>query len=50
MVIPQLNRLIIEPESQGTTVDEGFDVGLPIGDFELLLCHGTAYVVRECVI
>ena len=34
-------RLIIQPESYGATVDEGFIVGGPVGDFELLLCHGT---------
>ncbi|KSV19059.1 hypothetical protein AT477_26660, partial [Klebsiella pneumoniae] len=28
-------------------VDEGFIVGGPVGDFELLLCHGTVYVVGK---
>ena len=32
-------------ESEGATVDEGFVVGGPVGDFELLLCHGTVCVV-----
>ncbi|PLG14507.1 hypothetical protein B6J05_28690, partial [Klebsiella quasipneumoniae] len=29
------------------TVDEGFIVGGPVGDFELLLCHGTVCVVGK---
>ena len=40
-----MNRFIIQPESEGATVDEGFIVGGPVGDFELLLCHGTVCVV-----
>ncbi|RXX66275.1 hypothetical protein DD590_25670, partial [Klebsiella pneumoniae] len=28
-------------------VDEGFIVGGPVGDFELLLCHGTVCVVGK---
>ncbi len=35
------------PESYGATVDEGFIVGGPVGDFELLLCHGTVCVVGK---
>ncbi|TFX51344.1 hypothetical protein DEO03_25725, partial [Escherichia coli] len=31
----------------GATVDEGFIVGGPVGDFELLLCHGTVCVVGK---
>lgn len=27
-------------------MDEGLVVGLPVGDFVLLLCHGTACVIR----
>ncbi len=38
---------IIQPESYGATVDEGFIVGGPVGDFELLLCHGTVCVVGK---
>ncbi|HBX4401699.1 TPA: hypothetical protein MH200_26675, partial [Klebsiella pneumoniae] len=34
-------------ESYGATVDEGFIVGGPVGDFELLLCHGTVCVVGK---
>ncbi|EPY5345296.1 transposase [Klebsiella quasipneumoniae] len=45
--MPGLNRLIVKPESDGATVDEGFVVGGPVGDFELLLCHGTACIVRR---
>ena len=41
-----LNSFIIQPESW-TTVDEGFIVGGPVGDFELLLCHGTVCVVGK---
>ncbi|QJJ08980.1 hypothetical protein HJX30_26770 (plasmid) [Klebsiella pneumoniae] len=37
----------IQPESYGATVDEGFIVGGPVGDFELLLCHGTVCVVGK---
>ncbi len=40
-----LNSFIIQPESYGATVDEGFIVGGPVGDFELLLCHGMVCVV-----
>ncbi|HBY4212324.1 TPA: hypothetical protein MIT91_27180, partial [Klebsiella pneumoniae] len=36
-----------QPESYGATVDEGFIVGGPVGDFELLLCHGTVCVVGK---
>ncbi len=42
-----LNSFIIQPESYGATVDEGFIVGGPVGDFELLLCHGTVCVVGK---
>lgn len=35
----------VQPESEGATVDEGFVVDGPVGDFELLLCHGTVCVV-----
>ncbi|HBX5221914.1 TPA: hypothetical protein MH389_27955, partial [Klebsiella pneumoniae] len=34
-------------ESYGATVDEGFIVGGPVGDFELLLCHGMVCVVGK---
>ena len=44
-LIPGLNRLIIQPESEGATVDESFVVGGPVGDSELLLCHGMVCVV-----
>ncbi|KDL57509.1 hypothetical protein AF52_01100 [Klebsiella pneumoniae MGH 66] len=37
----------MQPESYGATVDEGFIVGGPVGDFELLLCHGTVCVVGK---
>ena len=40
-----MNRFIVQPESEGATVDEGFVVGGTVGDFELLLCHGTVGVV-----
>jgi hypothetical protein len=46
-LIPGLNSFIIQPESYGATVDEGFIVGGPVGDFELLLCHGTVCVVGK---
>jgi PTS system fructose-specific IIB component len=36
---------IIQPESEGATVDESFVVGGPVGDSELLLCHGMVCVV-----
>ncbi|HDY8692017.1 TPA: hypothetical protein RRH80_005127, partial [Klebsiella pneumoniae] len=36
-----------QPESYGATVDEGFIVDGPVGDFELLLCHGTVCVVGK---
>ena len=42
-----MNRFIVQPESEGATVDEGFVVGGPVGDFELLLCHGTVCVVGK---
>ena len=42
-----MNSFIIQPESYGATVDEGFIVGGPVGDFELLLCHGTVCVVGK---
>ena len=35
--------------SERATVDKGFVVDGPVGDFELLLCHGTVCVVgRMC--
>lgn len=49
-VIPRLNCFIVQPESHGATVDTRFVIGVPVGDSDLLLCHGTACVVRECVI
>jgi PTS system fructose-specific IIB component len=39
--------LIIQPESYGATVDESFIVGGPVGDSELLLCHGMVCVVGK---
>ena len=45
--MPGLNSFIIQPESYGATVDEGFIVGGPVGDFELLLCLGTVCVVGK---
>lgn len=44
--LPGMNALIVEPESDGTMVNEGFVVRLPVSDFELLLCHGTACAIR----
>ncbi|WP_283797808.1 hypothetical protein [Klebsiella pneumoniae] len=44
--MPGLNRLIIKPESDGATINQGLVVVAPVGDFELLLCHGTASIVR----
>lgn len=38
--------LIIKPESDGATINQGLVVVAPVGDFELLLCHGTASIVR----
>ncbi|MGV6311356.1 hypothetical protein ACVN7E_26045, partial [Escherichia coli] len=38
---------IVQPESYGATVDECFVVGGPVGDFELLLCHGMVCVVGK---
>lgn len=35
----------VQPESEGATVDESFVVGGPVGDSELLLCHGMVCVV-----
>src|SRR5471032_3648085 len=29
-------------------IDEGFVVDVPVGDFELLFCHGTPLQDREC--
>ncbi len=43
-LIPGLNSLVVKPESDGAAVDEGFVVVAPVGDFEFLLCHGTASV------
>ncbi len=42
-----LNSFIIQPESYGATVDEGFIVGGPVGDFELLLCPRNGLRCRE---
>ncbi len=44
-----LNSFIIQPESYGATVDEGFIVGGPVGYFELCLPR-TVCVVGRCVI
>lgn len=41
-----MNHLIIKPESDGTMINQGLVVVAPVGDFELLLCHGTASIVR----
>lgn len=41
-----LNGFVVQPESEGATVDEGFVIGLPVGDFVLLLCHSSACVIR----
>lgn len=35
-----MNSLVIQPESHGTSFDKGFAVSDPVGDSELLLCHG----------
>ena len=43
-----LNSFIIQPESYGATVDEGFIVGGPVGDFELLLCHERSALSGRC--
>ncbi|MED6003012.1 hypothetical protein VZ141_29310, partial [Klebsiella pneumoniae] len=43
---PTYNKALINRGS-GATVDEGFIVGGPVGDFELLLCHGTVCVVGK---
>ena len=40
-----MSRFIVQPESEGATVDESFVVGGPVGDSELLICHGMACVV-----
>ena len=42
----RLSRLIINPESDGVTINQGLVVVASVGDFELLLCHGTACIVR----
>lgn len=42
----RLSRLIINPESDGATINQGLVVVASVGDFELLLCHGTACIVR----
>lgn len=49
-MVPGLSRLIIQPESDGATIDEGFVVVVPVGDPERLLCHGAVCAVRGCVI
>ena len=41
-----MNRLIIKPESDGITINQGLVVVASVGDLELLLCHGTACIVR----
>ncbi len=42
-----LTCLIVQPESEGATVDKGCIVDGPAGDIELLHCHATVYVVRR---
>jgi hypothetical protein len=46
-----LNSFIIQPESYGATVDEGFIVGGPVGYFELF-CFATerSALSGRCVI
>jgi len=46
-LVPCLNRCFVSPEGDGITVDEVVTVGAPVSDFERLLCHGTACIVRE---
>ena len=43
--MPGLNRPVVRPESEGTTVDKDFVVDGPVVDSELLLCHETVCVV-----
>ncbi len=42
-----LNSFIIQPESYGATVDEGFIVGGPVGDFELFALPRNGLRCRE---
>ena len=42
-----MNRLIIKPERDGATSNQGLVVVVPVGDFGLLLCHGTACIVSQ---
>ena len=45
-----LNSFIIQPESYGATVDEGFIVGGPVGDFELCFATERSALSGRCVI
>ena len=49
-LIPGLDRHVIQPASDGATIDEGFVVVAPVGDPELLLCSGTTCVSKWRVI
>ncbi len=42
---PQPSGCLLEPESEGATVDESLVVGLPVSDFEFLFCHAIICVV-----
>lgn len=42
----RLNRLVIQSESDGATIDKGFVISTSVDDSELLLCHGTACVFK----
>jgi len=38
-----MNGFIVQPESEGASVDKGFVTGGLVGDSELLLCHIAAW-------
>jgi|UPI000674676B hypothetical protein len=38
---------MIQPEGDGAKVDKGFVLGLPVGDSELLLCHGDCLCYQD---
>jgi hypothetical protein len=42
-----MNRFIVQPESEGATVDEGFVGGGPVGDFELFALPRNGLCCRE---
>lgn len=43
-LIPSLNCFIVQPESEGVAINKGFVIDEPVGNSELLLCHGAAWI------